>query len=132
MDVRGYLRGNPVSWDAEAHTWRYASDGVPVDPDTANRPCPQCGEPPTADGYDACLGAGVAGATGACCGHGVHPGYVTWPGVGAPPEWWRRAYVGQETVAALQRDAEVPLPNGPVPLLPLPMVAVYDPSFGLT
>ena len=39
------------------------------------RPCSRCGRMPTPEGYDACLGY-IPGAAGACCGHGVEPGYV--------------------------------------------------------
>ena len=32
--------------------------------------CPRCGQPPTLEGYDACLGH-IDGAVSACCGHGL-------------------------------------------------------------
>lgn len=35
--------------------------------------CPKCKEPPTPEGYDACIGY-VEGVTSACCGHGVKQG----------------------------------------------------------
>ena len=34
------------------------------------RPCPRCGEMPTEEGHDACLGT-LPGVVNACCGHGV-------------------------------------------------------------
>lgn len=39
-------------------------------------PCALCHLPPTPEGFDACIGE-IAGASGACCGHGVERGYVT-------------------------------------------------------
>lgn len=35
-----------------------------------DRPCIRCGNPPTPEGYDACLGH-LEGVKSACCGHGV-------------------------------------------------------------
>ena len=37
--------------------------------------CKRCGEKPTADGHDACLGE-LEGVKHACCGHGVEDGYI--------------------------------------------------------
>ena len=34
------------------------------------RPCIRCGEMPTKEGHDACLG-GIGGISSACCGHGI-------------------------------------------------------------
>lgn len=87
--LRGYVRGNPVTWDGKR--WRLA-DGR----DAAACPltCSECravhqpGEP------DACLGL-IPGAAGACCGHGVHVGYVNWPGIAAPPGWRFNGWVGE-------------------------------------
>jgi len=50
----------------------YFDTGKEVDD---NRPCVRCGCKPTPEGYDACLGH-IKGARAACCGHGVHEGYV--------------------------------------------------------
>ena len=35
------------------------------------RPCPRCGNYPTKEGYDACVGH-IDGMKSVCCGHGVH------------------------------------------------------------
>ncbi len=78
-----------MQWDG--HEWRYL-DGVAV---TGHpRPCPQCGRMPTPEGHDACLGT-IPGAAGACCGHGMHVGYVNWPAISAPAAWERGAYIGE-------------------------------------
>lgn len=59
-------------------------DGIPYFIDTntpvadaINRPCKHCGEPPTPDGYDVCIGH-VPGAVSVCCGHGVVKPFVVW------------------------------------------------------
>jgi hypothetical protein len=39
------------------------------------RPCPRCGELPTAEGYDPCIGY-VEGAQYVCCGHGKEHGII--------------------------------------------------------
>lgn len=67
--IASFVRGHAVEYRNEA--WVYADNGQPVDD---LRPCPKCGEMPTAEGYDACLGF-VHGVSSACCGHGVDPPY---------------------------------------------------------
>lgn len=74
--VTAHSRGHPIRWDAEREAWVYADDGSPA---TEERPCVKCGEMPTPEGYDACLGD-VPGATSACCGHGVEDGYAVYEG----------------------------------------------------
>ena len=49
----------------------YADDFSKADYD---RPCIKCGEMPTKEGYDACLGH-LEGVEFACCGHGIEKGY---------------------------------------------------------
>jgi hypothetical protein len=66
MAARSQMRGNPTVF--VKGEWLY-EDGEPT---TLERPCTRCGEMPTPEGYDACLGK-VEGATSACCGHGVKP-----------------------------------------------------------
>jgi len=69
MTARTYSRGHPTEYvDGR---WIYSDSG---EPDHGDRPCVRCGERPTAEGYDACLGR-VDGAASACCGHGVESGY---------------------------------------------------------
>jgi len=66
-----YVRGHLVKWvDSE---WVYADTMRPIREEV--RPCKRCGRMPTPEGYDACLGR-IPGATSACCGHGVEPGFV--------------------------------------------------------
>jgi hypothetical protein len=69
VSVTSYSRGNKVYYDGEV--WRYM-DGAP---DDDSRPCPRCGQHPTPEGHDACLGT-LPGVKAACCGHGVEDPYV--------------------------------------------------------
>jgi hypothetical protein len=68
LGARGALNGNPLRFDEESWRWLYESDLVPTE-SVPIRPCPRCGQPPTSDGHDACLGT-LMGVTNACCGHG--------------------------------------------------------------
>ena len=65
MAARGYDRGWPVTF--VSGQWVYDDTRKPLDD---HRPCAKCGQPPTAEGYDACTGY-VVGKTSVCCGHGV-------------------------------------------------------------
>ena len=67
MTARAFSRGWPVEWVEAGQRWIWSDTGQPLD---IRRVCRQCGQPPTADGYDACLGY-LEGVTAACCGHGV-------------------------------------------------------------
>lgn len=69
--VTSHARGNKIYYDGK--DWRYSEDDTLVNEN--EKPCARCGRMPTKEGYDACLGY-IEGATSACCGHGVEPGYV--------------------------------------------------------
>lgn len=74
----GLIRGREVYYDYTDGRYYWADTDEPAEGWGGEaRPCPQCGELPTAEGYDACLGE-IPGATGACCGHGKKDGYVSW------------------------------------------------------
>ena len=47
--------------------WLYADSLSAIDD---ARPCVRCCRPPTAEGFDACLGE-IPSTASACCGHGV-------------------------------------------------------------
>ena len=69
MTVTAQSRGHAVVWDGEA--WRWQDDSSPLpEYGGTDRPCVKCGQMPTPEGYDACLGY-IEGVTGACCGHGT-------------------------------------------------------------
>lgn len=94
--MRGWLRGHEVEWDETDAVWRHVDSHTPANGPAAElRECPQCGEFPTAEGHDSCLGT-IPGAAGGCCGHGKHLGYVNYPGIAAPAGWAFGAYVGVE------------------------------------
>jgi len=71
MTVTTYERGHLVFWDRESQKWHYVDNG-----EIANdqRACIRCGELPTPEGDDACLGH-RPGIKSACCGHGVETPY---------------------------------------------------------
>ena len=71
MTASAHLRGIQVFYiDNE---WRYA-DGAIAE---LRKPCARCKQPPTPEGYDACLGY-MSGAISACCGHGVEAPYIVY------------------------------------------------------
>ena len=70
MTATSHRRGHPTHFDGAI--WRYDDTGEPA---TVERPCARCGQWPTAEGHDACLGH-IEGAVSACCGHGVEDQYV--------------------------------------------------------
>ena len=65
MAAKSHCRGWSIVFIDE--NWVYVDDLMPLD---EKRPCIRCGLPPTAEGYDACLGY-IPDITSACCGHGV-------------------------------------------------------------
>lgn len=67
MTARSHHRGHPVHYDGVR--WVYTDTGEPSD---IVRPCVRCGELPTPEGHDACLGE-LPGVSSACCGHGATP-----------------------------------------------------------
>ena len=69
-----FERGHPIYFDDDCGEWRYSDDDTLVD-NKYPRLCPRCGEPPTKEGHDACLGT-LYGVANACCGHGVEDGYT--------------------------------------------------------
>lgn len=75
MTVKSYERGHEIFFDGI--NWRY-SDNKQIA--NGKRRCKKCGMKPTKEGYDACL-KHIAGATSACCGHGVENGYVIEGGI---------------------------------------------------
>jgi DNA-binding XRE family transcriptional regulator len=84
MVARGRIYGHDVYWDAESECYRWSDDEQPAGKHWGgeDRPCPQCEQPPTPEGYDACLGY-IHGVYSACCGHGRETGSIHWgPSVG--------------------------------------------------
>ena len=72
--TNGGVKDMTVSTHERGHKtiWVYADTLEPV---TGNRPCIRCGNLPTEEGYDACLGY-IEGASSACCGHGITEPYI--------------------------------------------------------
>ncbi len=77
--VNGQVRGHGINWDGEM--WRYADTGEPIaEYGGKDRPCTVCGQLAGEDGKDPCLTGLPDEIESACCGHGVEPGYIYWPG----------------------------------------------------
>ena len=70
MAATSFNRGHKVVWDGSQ--WLYDDT---KEPSNYERPCPRCGHMPTPEGHDHCLGH-IDGVTSACCGHGVHKGFI--------------------------------------------------------
>ena len=77
MVVYSYQRGHKIYYNDDIGEWVYSDDDSPA---TIERPCIRCGEMPTKEGHDACLGE-LEGVKSACCGHGIKPPIVIRPRV---------------------------------------------------
>lgn len=88
----GYHFGHPIYYNEAKEDWcwkdtdepltvigHYLKENVyggkPVMFDNGGRVCPKCNKCPTPDGHDPCI-ENLPGVAFACCGHGVHDGYV--------------------------------------------------------
>ena len=65
MVSRSYQRGHPIEFNGKE--WVYSDTKTTI---KEERPCVRCGEMPTPEGHDACLGS-IDDVSSACCGHGV-------------------------------------------------------------
>ena len=73
--VSSYIRGHEIYCDYiiseqgnSSGPWKYSDNDSVIDGD--ERPCKRCGEFPTSEGHDACMGY-IEGMKSVCCGHGV-------------------------------------------------------------
>jgi hypothetical protein len=71
MTVRSYSRGHEIIF--KNNEWVYADTLKSI---KKERPCKKCGERPTKEGFDACIGNLGKDIISACCGHGVEKSYV--------------------------------------------------------
>ncbi len=69
--ISGQIRGHKILFIN--NEWIFADTKESIE--NENRPCKKCGNLPTLEGYDSCIGY-IPGAISACCGHGVEKGYV--------------------------------------------------------
>lgn len=74
--MRLHRRGWPIVVFGDRR-WRWEATGryLRLGSNSDDPPCRRCGERPTLEGHDACLGE-ITGSVAACCGHGWVPGYV--------------------------------------------------------
>ena len=71
--VTTYLRGHLCEYRKDNNEWVYSDNKIPIGQET--RQCKRCGEMPTPEGYDACLGY-IPEAISVCCGHGMSEGFI--------------------------------------------------------
>lgn len=78
MTVTATMFGHPIQWHEGEQVWLWEDTGLRV-PGWGGepRPCRQCGDLPTPEGDDPCIGH-IPGVYSACCGHGVEDGYILW------------------------------------------------------
>ena len=65
--VTSFKRGHKIYFDFGKHEWLYVDNNTPI---INERPCIRCGQMPTKDGHDACIGY-INNVKSACCGHGA-------------------------------------------------------------
>lgn len=70
-EINAYYNGNAINYDN--NRWEYNDNEYSIL--DGYRPCPKCGQLPTADSHDYCI-AKLPGVLNACCGHGVEEGYI--------------------------------------------------------
>lgn len=66
-EVCAHIRGHAIIHGNQG--WVFADTGDSVADTWSEKPCAYCGEPPTPEGHDACLGT-LPGVANACCGYG--------------------------------------------------------------
>lgn len=84
MDGFCYLHGHMLYWNSDEKAYRFAKDDSlyirfddndeVVEKTEVELECPKC-EMKIEDDADPCLGY-LPGVRNACCGHGVHEGYI--------------------------------------------------------
>lgn len=70
MSAISFKRGHAIVF--KKGQWVYQDNGQPIN---VERPCKRCGNMPTKEGHDFCLG-NIPGVISACCGHGAGKGYL--------------------------------------------------------
>ena len=79
--VRSWRRGHAIHRSSEGR-WRWSVTGryLKLGSSVRDPPCVLCHMRPTALGHDPCVGT-ISGAESVCCGHGVTPAHVKFPGM---------------------------------------------------
>ena len=70
MSAYAHVRGHRIIY--ENGKWIYADTKESI---KINRACTKCGQMPTSEGHDACLGH-IEGIVSACCGHGIEEAII--------------------------------------------------------
>ena len=69
-----YFKGYKAEYDYAKQDWFYTDTGKSAT--LHPRPCKKCGNNPTEEGFDHCLGNLGENVVSACCGHGAKKGYI--------------------------------------------------------
>jgi hypothetical protein len=69
MAIIGHSRGHEIVYIRDKQEWIYTNNGEKHD-NSEPRRCKRCGQYPTEEGHDSCLGH-LEGVKYACCGHGI-------------------------------------------------------------
>jgi len=67
--ITSFSRGHLIKYEPFLLQWIYSDTGEIYNKDN-ERHCIRCGQKPTVEGYDSCIGY-LKGYSSACCGHGV-------------------------------------------------------------
>ncbi len=105
--AHSYVRGHQVHSE-DGKSWYYSDTGEPMDD---SRPCARCGEHPTEEGHDPCIGhLNDSNVVSACCGHGNWGGVVLVRNDEIAPASYRRKDGSPLPVEGITRgDIEGPL-----------------------
>ena len=68
MGCKSFLRGHEIEFSNKG--WVYSDTGESTILTYKDRSCGNCGNPPTDEGHDSCLGT-LNDVMNACCGHGI-------------------------------------------------------------
>ena len=68
--TKSYMRGHEIYFSSLG-VWLYSDNNEPADD---SRPCKKCGNYPTIEGFDHCIGE-LKNVSSACCGHGIEEPY---------------------------------------------------------
>lgn len=103
----GLVRGRATHWDDDLSAHVFAATGQPVPAFGGEEPaCQFCGLTAEPNGPDPCLGE-IPGVASACCGHGVHEGWIRFEH-GPAPLAVRVDYPGLLEAGSRDMTASVP------------------------
>jgi len=76
LKITGHAFGHNIYYDEDSESWYYSDNDEIQNSEDRHRACNHCGMYRTKDGHDPCI-ENLPGVKFACCGHGVHLGYIS-------------------------------------------------------